>query len=209
MKQSKMVLEFQISGNESMKPSKEVISLKNKLLMEEYDEFIASKTAVEELDALVDFMYVLKGFINVFKEEDKSLKDYGIICEQDTSLGFKDLNISSSLDSLLIEVYRILLPGVYSLSVLKLLERIWKEVSYILGYSPEVLSEAFNRVHESNMSKFFDDDQLLEVLNFYKEEGVEVTTEKNELGKWIVKRRSDGKTLKGHLYTPVDLTDLV
>lgn len=209
MNQSKMVMEFQRSGNESMKPSNEVISLKNKLLVEEYDEFITSKTTVEELDALVDFMYVLKGFINVFKEEEKSLKDYGIRYEQDTNLDFKDLKITSSVDLLVSEVYRILLPGVYSLTVLKLLERIWKEISYISGYSPEVLSEAFNRVHKSNMSKFFDDGQLLEVLDFYKEEGVEVTTEKNELGKWIVKRKSDGKTLKGHLYTPVDLADLV
>lgn len=208
MNQSKMVMEFQRSGNENMKPA-EVITLKNKLLLEEYDELISSKTTVEELDALVDFMYVLKGFINVFKEEDKSLKDYGIRYEQDTNLDFKDLKITSSVDLLVSEVYRILLPGVYSLAVLELLERIWKEISYISGYSPGTLSEAFNRVHKSNMSKFFDDDQLLEVLNFYKEEGVEVTTEKNELGKWIVKRKSDGKTLKGHLYTPVDLTDLV
>lgn len=208
MNQSKMVMEFQRSGNENMNPA-EVISLKNKLLMEEYDELITSKTAVEELDALVDFMYVLKGFINVFKEEDKSLKDYGIRYEQDTNLDFKDLKITSSVDLLLSEVYRILLPGVYSLAVLELLERIWKEISYISGYSAETLSEAFNRVHKSNMSKFFDDDQLLEVLDFYKEEGVEVITEKNELGKWIVKRKSDGKTLKGQSYIPVDLTDLV
>lgn len=127
MNQSKMVMEFQRSGNESMKPSNEVISLKNKLLVEEYDEFITSKTTVEELDALVDFMYVLKGFINVFKEEEKSLKDYGIRYEQDTNLDFKDLKITSSVDLLVSEVYRILLPGVYSLTVLKLLERIWKE----------------------------------------------------------------------------------
>lgn len=209
MNQSKMVLEFQRSGNENMNPAREIINLKNKLLMEEYHEFINSKTKVEEIDALVDFMYVLKGFINVFKEEDKSLKDYGIRYEQDTNLDFKYLIINSSVDLLISEVYRILLPGVHSLAVLRLLERIWKEISYISGYSPEVLSEAFNRVHKSNMSKFFDDDQLLEALDFYKEEGVEVTTEKNELGKWIVKRKSDGKTLKGQSYTPVDLTDLV
>lgn len=69
--------------------------------------------------------------------------------------------------------------------------------------------EAFDRVHESNMSKMCrTQKELDDTLQYYKEKGVEVFYEEKD-GGYIVKRSSDNKTLKNLYYNPVDLKDLV
>ncbi len=68
---------------------------------------------------------------------------------------------------------------------------------------------AFDRVHESNMSKMCrTQKELDDTLQYYKEKGVDVFYEEKN-GGYIVKRTIDNKTLKNVYYNPVDLKDLV
>lgn len=81
----------------------------------------------------------------------------------------------------------------------------WGETSF----GKDVLQEAFNRVHESNMSKFLDsEDQAEKECKVLGLNGIKVTY--NKVGeKYILRRSSDGKVVKPSTYKKVDLTDLV
>ena len=72
----------------------------------------------------------------------------------------------------------------------------------------EVLLEAFNRVHESNMSKFpHTTDEVVATVDNYSLQGIE--TDAKKVGdRYVVFRKADGKVLKSIDYKPVSLEDL-
>ena len=78
-----------------------------------------------------------------------------------------------------------------------------------LGYT-NVFDQAFDKVHESNMSKMCENmDQVRDTIEYHKEKGESQhmnPVEKN--GKYIVVRE-DGKIMKNKYYKPVDLKDMV
>lgn len=195
------IKEFQVSGMEEMTPTKQVLKLKNSLLLEELSEFeeaVINGDRVEELDAIVDFMYVLGGFQNILEQGHKE--------------PLNDIHITGVLDKpyhILQEIKVLLSSPIKSRYVLEMINYLWSSIHFIRDWTPEVIDEAFNRVHKSNMSKFFSFEQAVEVKDAYDEEGIETYLIRNDLGTYTVKRSSDDKTMKGHLYTPVDLTDLI
>ena len=72
-----------------------------------------------------------------------------------------------------------------------------------------VFEKAFDKIHESNMSKFCDTyEEAIDTFNYYSEKNIDVRIE-DVNNKFIIKRESDGKTLKNVNYQPVNLTDLV
>lgn len=73
----------------------------------------------------------------------------------------------------------------------------------------KVFYEAFNQVHESNMSKFCNSmDEATETIANYELQGLETYAEATKLNNqtlWIVRRKFDGKILKSINYKPVNL----
>lgn len=77
-----------------------------------------------------------------------------------------------------------------------------------LGFT-DVNDKAFDMVHDSNMSKMCnDEDELLATIDYYNEQGVEVTYKEIE-GKFLVYRKSDNKVLKNKFYKKVNLSELL
>lgn len=73
----------------------------------------------------------------------------------------------------------------------------------------DIFNEAFNRVHESNMSKFCKtNEEAWETLDSYKLKDIESYWTKVD-SLYIVKRMTDGKTLKSINYKPVNLINLL
>ena len=73
----------------------------------------------------------------------------------------------------------------------------------------DVFDEAFDRVHDSNMSKFCKTEKEADdsAANYYKQ-GVACLIKQND-DLWVIKRLPDSKTLKSLYYKPVNLKDLV
>lgn len=71
-----------------------------------------------------------------------------------------------------------------------------------------VLPEAFNRVHQSNMSKFCKTKgEAIKTMQAYSEKGIQTTS--RQVGtSWVIFRATDDKILKSINYTPVELNDL-
>lgn len=77
-----------------------------------------------------------------------------------------------------------------------------------LGFK-DVFDTAFNRIHDSNMSKVCQNKQeMKETLRKYEYDGVRVYS-KPKGDKYLVYRESDDKVLKNINYHAVDLADLV
>lgn len=71
-----------------------------------------------------------------------------------------------------------------------------------------VIKEAFDRVHESNMSKFcVSYEEALKTIDKYKEQGINARM-RNIKGKLVVYREEDRKVLKSVNYKKVYLKDL-
>lgn len=201
MNKLEKIKEFQVSGMEEMTPTKQVLKLRNSLLLEELSEFeeaVINGDRVEELDAIVDFMYVLGGFQNIHEHGRKEPSDnLCITCYY------------SNPHNTLREIKILLSSPIRSKYVLDIISYFWRCIYLTRGWKQVVIDAAFNRVHKSNMSKFFNYIDAEEVVAKYAEEGIETYIVANDIGTYTVKRSSDDKTMKGHLYIPVDLTDLV
>src|SRR5699024_4923597 len=71
-----------------------------------------------------------------------------------------------------------------------------------------VIEEAFERVHKSNMSKFCTSyEEALKTIDKYRNEGIDARM-RNNGGKKVVVRDEDGKVLKSVNYKRVYLKDL-
>ena len=72
-----------------------------------------------------------------------------------------------------------------------------------------VFDDAFQAVHESNMTKIIKDKHSVELELFeYKKKGIPCRAEQSQYG-WVIKRSSDGKVLKPSGYTPVKLKKFI
>lgn len=90
-----------------------------------------------------------------------------------------------------------------------ILDLLYVTIGLAVSYGLDsVLEEGFQRVHESNMSKFCSTKlEAMSTITSYKEKGIETHT-KQVGSKWVVFRAEDGKVLKSIAYTPVNLDDL-
>lgn len=75
----------------------------------------------------------------------------------------------------------------------------------------DVFDEAFDRVHESNMSKACKSViEAIDTMEHYKKtKGIETYSKPQKDGTYIVYRKEDDKVLKSINYKPVKLADLV
>lgn len=197
------VKEFMIAGGqfvatEYREMTEEERVFRHKLLQEEINELkqaIEDDNRVEILDALCDIKVVNDGTANTIGDShnDELLESiYYYIDEESIDSVVKEL---SNID--------IELTNVVNLIIYQLAQK--------FNFSLETFKEALNRVHESNMSKFCDDEiEANETVIAYeiKDEPVESYYKKNG-DKWVVLRKEDNKILKSVLYHAVDLTDLV
>jgi predicted HAD superfamily Cof-like phosphohydrolase len=68
----------------------------------------------------------------------------------------------------------------------------------------------FDNVHQSNMSKICTSyEEAADTLKHYKNQGIEVYSEKLEGDTYVIKRKEDNKVLKSINYTPAKLLTLV
>jgi predicted HAD superfamily Cof-like phosphohydrolase len=77
-----------------------------------------------------------------------------------------------------------------------------------LGYK-NIFDESFDRVHQSNMSKMCEEDQIEDTIEYHKSKGE--TQKMNPIeknGKFIIVRE-DGKVMKNKYYQPVDLSQFI
>lgn len=90
-----------------------------------------------------------------------------------------------------------------------ILDLLYVTIGLAVSYGLDgVLEEGFQRVHDSNMSKFCSTKlEAIASVAAYKEKGIETHT-KQVGSKWVIFRTEDGKVLKSIAYTPVNLEDL-
>ena len=176
-----------VAGNLQYTPTTvpiEIYKLRESLIYEEYQELlegIASGDKVEQLDALADLLYVIYGFIWV--------KNEPMIFFNGPKEIRKEVIIDMSAHLCL--RLKATLVAANDLNLFTQLE------------------EAFNRVHESNMSKFCKTElEAGETVYHYKLKGI-YTYYKKVDDLYVVLRVEDNKVLKSINYTPVDLKDLV
>lgn len=195
------VKEFQIACGQAVGLTRglteEEFNFREELLKEEISELkeaIKQNDKVEIMDALCDIKYVNDGYANMIGRPQHDFhyeiyyKDVPMLLNIEDILS--KLESSSVVDTLFINSY------VYDLS-------------YLHGFSLENFKTALDRVHESNMSKFCESQEVaIETQKFYKKKGIDTYTK--EVGsKVVVYREADGKVLKSVNYHPVELGDLV
>ena len=74
----------------------------------------------------------------------------------------------------------------------------------------ERFGNIFDNVHQSNMSKICTSyEDAADTLKHYKNQGIEVYSEKLEGDTYVIKRKEDNKVLKSINYTPAKLTSIV
>lgn len=74
----------------------------------------------------------------------------------------------------------------------------------------ERFGNIFDNVHQSNMSKIcISYEDAADTLKHYKNQGIEVYSEKLEGDTYVIKRKEDNKVLKSINYTPAKLTSIV
>lgn len=135
----------------------------------------------------------------------EELMEYAVAAGQTESLKAALDKVSKELDKI---EYTEPNP-VEQLDALIDLEYVTKGLIYETGFS-SVFEEAFNRVHESNMSKICnDEEEALVTVNQYRLADVETYYQKVSDTQYVVMRSADHKVLKSYLYQPVYLKDLI
>lgn len=158
------------------------------------------KLIFEELQELSQAMDVKKTFLDLCEEVVSN--EYGRYINFTNIKNERELNRVPSLQ----DGYNI--DNVETMDALCDLEYVLSGTTVQMGMY-ENFDEAFDRVHESNMSKMCRTrKELDDTLQSYKEKGIDVFYEEKN-GGYIVKRSIDDKTLKNLYYNAVDLKDLV
>ena len=186
------------------KNNRPLIKLRNSLLLEEINELITAineKNEVEALDALCDIEYIILGTALTYGCTKTDLK-HSFVYNKHTNtnnmlLLAKDLNNVLENEQCGSVINKII-------DFLNCLNSITCNLDY-----QEVVQEAFNRVHISNMSKFCTTaEETYETIEKYAKDNIKIIcVVHKEL--YVVHRESDNKVLKGINYKKVDLLDLV
>lgn len=199
----KKVEEFQLAAGEILgqkDPSEQLKDFRRTLHEEECSETILALTEdddVEVLDGLCDIEVINLGGANATDNKDHVKSSYSLIRDLPATTLKMPLNmIMQNLKQLRWDQHGLITYFVWSAAL-------------SLGYSKQDFLEAFMRVHESNMSKFCKNrTEAVSTVTQYKLEGVD-TYYQRVGGLFVVKRKSDDKTLKSILYSPVKLKDIV
>lgn len=198
-----MVAQFQLAAGETLdqkEPGAALLELRDRLHKEECKETMDALTEsddVETLDGLCDIEVINLGSANATGNKEHVRSAYSLIRDLPaTMLRIPTNMIMQNLKQLKWDQHGLISYFVWSAAL-------------SLGYSKADFLEAFQRVHESNMSKFCrTKHEAVSTVRQYELEGVE-TYYIHRNGLYIVRRRSDDKTLKSILYTPVQLADIV
>lgn len=196
------VKEFQIACGQviglTRSLTEEEFNFRERLLKEEISELkeaIEQNDRVEILDALCDIEYVATGTLNMEGDEHYYTDDdyYEAKCTSvEEVLEYLNIHSSRGRDYCMSSVVTICY-----------------ELAFHFNITLGNYKTALNRVHESNMSKFCESQEVaIETQKFYKNQGIDTYTK--EVGsKVVVFREADGKVLKSVNYHPVELGDLV
>lgn len=214
-----------------------LIKYRVSLIIEEINEFyegIQKNSIIEIIDALADTLYVAYGMVcTIGGDADKFyLSLSNILCEYETNpvskLSFSERINSDDYKSLVSKLgyERDILTGIINENLNIERELIYDYVilhlekiiacSYMIGIYYDVnMNEAFNLVHESNMSKLCNTEEAAK-------ETVQWYIDRPELGYltpdyrvsqdgkyWVVYNRDTMKILKSIYYHPVDLSSVL
>lgn len=190
------------------KENSQLIELRRDLINEELNELsdaIEEENTIEILDALCDIEYVLLGAMITFgiKPEKIVIHDFELY---DNIAGLLELNetIFRNIKSLRNkEISQSDFSNLYADLIL------FRQTLSTNGIDYDYLfQKAFDRVHESNMTKFCKTErEAIDTCQIYKIRNTSTYYDKvNDL--FVVKRSSDSKVLKSINYKPVVLFDL-
>jgi len=170
------------------------LKLRKTLIFEEFEEYTHAKNRIDKIDALGDLLYVTVGTMittGVKAEEYRPAADNKPRTSNLLQVVYKMLGVLIKDQP----CYRSLWDATTVLY--------WQinNESAILGFD---LKEAFRRIHESNMTKAWTEEDLKEDFD----EKLMTEEFRPTLSKWVVMRKSDGKVLKPRSYRAVDLAGL-
>ncbi len=162
----------------------------------ELREAIVARDKVEQLDAIVDILYILLGtgatIGDNLNPEIRAAIDWCIR----TRKGRSTVDVLALLESA---------------HVLELQSSIQNTIiiAFDMGFKGEQIQKAFELVHSNNMSKFCDSrEEAVQSVDSYRAQGVE-SYFVNRGGKYVILRKEDDKVLKGINYKKVELKELV
>ena len=240
------VRDFNISfGIERSKtPSDKLFKLRWDLIQEESNELfdaIKQKDHIEIIDALSDILYVIHGAADSFEQ------DLDLFFNESTIQNFINLN-NLSIDNLknLKGVARMeavfeqspdmlnkIINNSYAYELFKLHEffeqknitEIIKQLVILLNYVYLIadlfgvdLNQSFNLVHESNMSKLAETEEIAQqTVEWYLKNETRYdspsyrlsTIQINNQPRWVIFNKNSGKALKSIHYKPVELKEFL
>lgn len=172
--------------------------LRYKLYLEEVLELreaVMQQDKVEQLDAVVDILYIALGTAatagDILNVEAQLAIDFCALKK-----GRSTMDMLSYLENLPVGDYN---------------DAIWNTVilAHDLGFSGKQIQDAFEQVHKNNMSKFcYSEEDAKMSVQQYSSQGIDaVWVKRGDL--YVILRAEDGKILKGHNYIKVDLTGFV
>lgn len=215
IKNTEKVKEFMITSGQYIgvnygltKENSQLVSLRQELIKEELMELqdsIVDNNNIEILDALCDIEYVLLGAMITFgiKPEKIIAHDFELY---DNFTGLLELNetIFRNIKSLRSkEISQSDFSNLYADLILFRQRLSTDGIDY-----DYLFQEGFDKVHESNMTKFCKTEkEAIDTCTSYKLKNIPTYYDKvNDL--FVIKRSEDNKVLKSINYKPVVLSDL-
>lgn len=202
-----MVAEFMLVSGQTVRTrpvslTMEQAQFRHALYMEEVEELaiaIQDGDRVEQLDALVDILYIVYGTANAegadMRSELAGTIDAARIYIPRTEAAAEIL--LTELEELGVRAQSSYAPGFVF------------KMAKVLGFGLDTVLRAFKRVHDSNMSKFCTTEaEARETVASYKDQGVGAFWAKQS-DLYVVYRAYDKKILKSVNYSPVSLKELI
>jgi len=230
---------FGITVNDQIKPDifdndKKLVKYRMDLIKEEISELEEATTnndLVEIVDALADILYVVYGMgcsigvdldalFSTIYGKGNSLSNFTFIKEETNiqtiknSINYNSFGVEfvNPIKEEFIKLAKYVDNKDFILSGISLAKLIYK--TYIAGYFLNIdMDEAYNLVHESNMSKSCSsEEEAILTVNWYKENEKRYDSPDYRLSDdnkyWIIFNKSTGKILKNINYHPVNLQPL-
>lgn len=195
----------------------ELVTFRESLYKEEYDEFVEAKKnkdVAEMYDAICDMRYILVGTMDIYMAYH-SLHKEQIRKIQLDSLNLNSHIVSQSNNHLTLEnISKTLIitgdkvdntPLLYFARYVDFLKMVDYAMCNERFYSAALFNENFEEVHRSNMSKICQNVREAQAtVKSYAGKGVDVyfTEVEHDKSKYIIKRYGDGKVLKNINWSP-------